>query len=81
MAYAVGLQPTGEAFGVFLYTTFWFVFAGECIGVAFCSHFNSVGVSANLTSLIISVFCIMSGNISVSMSVVLEYINYISPLK
>lgn len=81
MTYAVGLAPDAESFGLCTYTVFWFIFVGECIGVAFCSSFEQVGVAANVTSLLITVFCIMSGNISVDMPFVLQVINYISPLK
>jgi hypothetical protein len=81
MTYAIGLSANSESFGLCMYTVFWFMFVGECIGVAFCSSFQQVGVAANVTSLVITIFCMMSGNISVNMPIVLQVINYISPLR
>lgn len=81
IAFAVSLQPTSGAFLLFVYVTFSFMLVGECIGVMFCSLFQHVGVSANITSLVISVFTMMAGFISINMSTTLTYLNYMSPIK
>lgn len=81
LTFAIGLRQTGEAFILFTYVMFCFMFVGECIGVAFCALFYHIGFSVNIMSVFISFFCMMAGFISIDMSETITRINYISPLK
>lgn len=56
MVFAVGLQPTLSALITFTGVVFCFIFAGECVGVIFCSLFMHVGFSVNIMSVVISIF-------------------------
>jgi hypothetical protein len=56
MVFAVGLQPEPIALLIFTCVVFCFIFAGECVGVIFCSMFMHVGFSVNVMSVVISVF-------------------------
>lgn len=77
MVFAINLHPTFDALVLFTFVTFGFTFVGECIGVMFCCVFDHVGVSTNLTSVVISIFCLLAGFISVSIPEVLQDFNYI----
>ncbi len=56
MTCAVGLKPTFLGVIEFTFPIFSFVFAGECLGVIFCSAFSHIGFSLNLVSAVISFF-------------------------
>jgi len=81
MTTAIGLKATGEAFLIFSYVVFTFLYVGEMIGISYLALFYHVGFSVNIMSVFISFFCMMAGFISIKMSLVLETINFISPLK
>ena len=81
MTFAIGLKQTYDAFLIFTYVVFAFMYIGEMIGVGYLCLFYHVGFSVNIMSVFISFFCMMAGFISIKMSLALERINYISPLK
>ena len=81
LTYVTQLASTQEAFLVFVYVTFCFMLVGECLGVAFCSAIYHIGFSVNIMSVIISLFNIMAGYLSVQMPFILKRFNDISPLK
>lgn len=56
ITYAVGLQPTYDAFLVFSSVLFSFIFTGECIGVIFCTLFIHIGFAVNVMSVVLSIF-------------------------
>ncbi|KAJ3061204.1 hypothetical protein HDU98_002869, partial [Podochytrium sp. JEL0797] len=57
------------------------IFAGESIGIAFCTLFSKPGFSVQLMSAVISVFNQMQGFLSVDMPTFLNYLNYLSLLR
>jgi hypothetical protein len=81
MTFAIGLKATLKAFHLFTFVIFSFMYVGEMIGVVYLCLFYHVGFSINIMSVVISFFCMMAGFISIKMALVLERINYISPLK
>lgn len=81
VAFAIGAQPTWNAFGLFTFVLFCFMFSGECIGVMFCAMFMHVGFSVNVMSIFIGVTNQFTGFVSLSIPKWLNYFGYFSPAK
>jgi hypothetical protein len=81
MVFAIGLQPTWNALGIFTFVLTCFMFAGECIGVIFCAMFMHVGFSVNVMSIFIGITNQFTGFVSLSIPTWLDYIGYFSPAK
>lgn len=81
MMYAVGVTDTFLGFCYLTFVMFAFTITGEFVGIAFCSMFYHIGFTVNIVSVVLSIFSIMSGFLSVSaMPLTLQYINNISPV-
>jgi hypothetical protein len=81
IAYAVGITLSLTGFAYIAYVIFCFTITGEFVGVAFCSMFYHIGFTVNIVSVILSIFSIMSGFLTVSsMPLALDYFNNVSPI-
>jgi ABC-type multidrug transport system ATPase subunit len=78
---AVGLPRTPQLFFAIVANVFFIVNCGESIGIVFNTFFSHTGFAVNITSTVIALAVAMSGIISTHMPLVLERINYISPLR
>lgn len=81
VVFAIGLQPTWTALGIFTFVLSCFMFAGECIGVIFCAMFMHVGFSVNVMSIFIGITNQFTGFVSLSIPMWLDYLGYFSPAK
>lgn len=81
LTWATGISRTAEGFGLFFFVQFCFMFCGECVGVAFLSIFHNVGFSINIVSVVISIFSMASGFISIQQAAVVDALNHLSPVK
>jgi hypothetical protein len=81
IAFAVGITSTLQGFVFITLVIFAFTITGEFVGIAFCSMFYHIGFTVNIVSVVLSIFSIMSGFLTVSsMPLALDYFNNISPI-
>ncbi|KAJ3030652.1 UNVERIFIED_CONTAM: hypothetical protein HDU68_008287 [Siphonaria sp. JEL0065] len=76
--YVMGLEMNP---GWMILIAFANIFAGESIGIAFCTIFSKPGFSVQIMSAVISVVNQMQGFLSVDMPSFLNYLNYLSLLR
>ncbi|KAI9351338.1 P-loop containing nucleoside triphosphate hydrolase protein, partial [Obelidium mucronatum] len=76
--YVMGLQMN---VGWMILIAFANIFAGESIGIAFCTIFSKPGFSVQIMSAVISVVNQMQGFLSVNMPSFLNILNYLSLLR
>lgn len=81
MIYAINLPHTVQLFFITSFNAFCVVFAGESVGIIFNSLFSHSGFAMNITSTVLSVGTMMAGVMSINMPVVLDRLNYLSPLR
>ena len=80
VTYAIGLKASATGFVVFSYVVYCLLFAGECVGVIFCAMFMHIGFSVNIMSLLMSIFVVIVGFLSLNMPTPLVYLSYVSPM-
>ncbi|KAJ1340013.1 hypothetical protein BSLG_005337 [Batrachochytrium salamandrivorans] len=76
----VGLNTTFMTFMCMVFVVFCFVNIGESVGIGFCSVVDHVGFSVSLTNSVLGIFVVMSGILSSNMPIVLDRLNYMSPI-
>jgi hypothetical protein len=77
----IGLNGSYEAFLVTAYVIFCFINAGESAGIIFCNIVKVVGFSASVTSVCLSIFSAMAGQLAINMPEFLQDINYVNVMK
>ncbi|EEA27042.1 hypothetical protein TMatcc_004679 [Talaromyces marneffei ATCC 18224] len=80
-AYAVNMERSVLMFFVAAFNCFAIINAGESLGIVFCTLFDHVGFSVNVTSVILSISTIMGGIMSLNLNKVLQGFNHLSPIK
>jgi len=78
---AIGLQATPDRFFGMFFVNLCVISSGESFGIIFCGIFYTIGFSVTVTSVIMSLFSIMTGFISLQMPGFLKGLNHISILK
>ncbi|CRG87851.1 hypothetical protein PISL3812_04872 [Talaromyces islandicus] len=80
-SYAVNMERSVLMLFVCAFNCFAIINAGESLGIMFCTLFNHVGFSVNVTSVILSISTIMGGIMSLNLNDVLQGFNHLSPIK
>lgn len=80
-AYAVDVQRSAKMAFITAFNGFCIVSCGESLGIMFCTLFDHVGFSVQITSVLLSISIVMSGIMSLDVPDVLQGINYLSPIK
>ncbi|KAI7975883.1 hypothetical protein EIK77_005633 [Talaromyces pinophilus] len=80
-AYAVNMERSVLMLFVAAFNCFAIINAGESLGIVFCTLFDHVGFSVNVTSVILSISTIMGGIMSLNLNKVLQGFNHLSPIK
>lgn len=80
-AFAVDLGRSARVFLAVAFNCFCIVNCGESIGIMFCTLFSHAGFAVNVTSVVLSVFTILGGIMSLNVPSALQAINNISPIK
>lgn len=80
-SYAVNMERSVRMLFVCAFNCFAIINAGESLGIMFCTLFNHVGFSVNVTSVILSISTIMGGIMSLNLNNVLQGFNHLSPIK
>ena len=81
VAYASQLGPTATEFGVCLLSAIYVLNSGESLSMIACTISPNVGVAVNLTSVLLAVFTILGGTMSLDPPRPLQWLNYLSPIK
>lgn len=63
------------------FNCFAMVNCGESLGIVFCTVFDHIGFSVNVTSVFLSIATIMGGVLILDLNDVLQAINHLSPVK
>jgi hypothetical protein len=80
-AYAIDVQRSVQMAFIIGFNCFCIVSCGDSLGIMFCTLFNHVGFSVQITSVLLSISIIMSGIMSLDVPDVLNAFNYLSPVK
>ncbi|KAH8701578.1 hypothetical protein BGW36DRAFT_371135 [Talaromyces proteolyticus] len=80
-AYAVNMERSVLMLFVASFNCFAIINAGESLGIMFCTLFDHVGFSVNVTSVVLSISTIMGGIMSLNLNNVLQGFNHLSPIK
>lgn len=80
-SYAVNMERSVLMLFVCAFNCFAIINAGESVGIIFCTLFDHVGFSVNVTSVILSISTIMGGIMSLNLNNVLQGFNHMSPIK
>ena len=80
-AYAIDVQRSAKMALITAFNCFCIVSCGESLGIMFCTLFDHVGFSVQITSVLLSISIVMSGIMSLNIPDVLQAINYLSPIK
>jgi hypothetical protein len=80
-AYAVDMERSVQMAFIAAFNCFCIVNCGDSLGIMFCTLFNHVGFSVQITSVLLSISIIMSGIMSLDVPDVLNAFNYLSPVK
>ncbi|PIG80734.1 hypothetical protein AARAC_006524 [Aspergillus arachidicola] len=81
VAYASQLGPTATEFGVCLLSAIYVLNSGESLSMIACTISRNVGIAVNLTSVLLAVFTILGGTMSLDPPRPLQWLNYLSPIK
>ena len=80
-AFAIGLERSAKMTFISAFNCFCITSCGESLGIMFCTLFDHVGFSVQVTSVMLSISMVMGGIMSPDVPDVLRGINYISPVK
>lgn len=80
-AYAVNMERSPLMLFVAAFNCFAVINAGESLGIMFCTLFDHVGFSVNVTSVILSISTVMGGVMSLNLNNVLQGFNHLSSIK
>jgi ABC-type multidrug transport system permease subunit len=80
-AYAVNMERTPLMLFVAAFNCFTIINCGESLGIMFCTVFDHIGFSVNVTSVFLSISTILGGIMSLNVNNVLEALNHLSPIK
>jgi ABC-type multidrug transport system permease subunit len=80
-AYAVNMERTPLMLFVSAFNCFAIINCGESLGIMFCTLFDHVGFSVNVTSVLLSISTILGGIMSLNVNNVLQALNHLSPIK
>lgn len=79
-AFAIGLERRAKMTFISAFNCFCITSCGESLGIMFCTLFDHVGFSVQVTSVMLSISMVMGGIMSPDIPDVLQGINYISPV-
>ena len=79
-AFAIGLERSAKMTFISAFNCFCITSCGESLGIMFCTLFDHVGFSVQVTSVMLSISMVMGGIMSPDVPDVLRGINYISPV-
>ncbi|KAL1967562.1 hypothetical protein VTN77DRAFT_3077 [Rasamsonia byssochlamydoides] len=80
-AYAVNMERTPQMLFISAFNCFCIINCGESVGIMFCTLFDHVGFSVNVTSVLLSISTILGGIMSLNVNGVLQALNHLSPIK
>lgn len=79
--YGAGLDRSIDVLFIGSFVAACLVTCGESLGIMFCTVFQHIGFSVNVTSVILSIGIMMGGVLSLNVPGFLEAFNYLSPVK
>lgn len=79
-AFAIGVGGGAKMIVISAFNCFCITSCGESLGIMFCTLFDHVGFSVQITSVFLSIATIMAGILSIDAPEVLQGINHISPV-
>jgi ABC-type multidrug transport system permease subunit len=80
-SYVVNLERTPLMLFICAFNCFCIINCGESVGIMFCTLFDHVGFSVNVTSVLLSISTILGGVLSLNVNSVLQGLNHLSPIK
>lgn len=80
-AYVLNLEKSVRMVFISAFNCFAMVSCGESLGIVFCTVFDHIGFSVNVTSVFLSIATIMGGVLILDLNDVLQAINHLSPVK
>ncbi|KAL1959781.1 hypothetical protein VTO42DRAFT_926 [Malbranchea cinnamomea] len=80
-AFAIDLERSARMVFICAFNCFCIVSCGDSLGIMFCTLFDHVGFSVQVTSVFLSISSVMGGIMSLDVPDVLQAFNYLSPVK